>query len=167
MLLVSFANHLQTDIDTTIDHMADSSYDLSKITEGDLRSQLSIKLKTWSDNVKSWLDQKDIPVHLVRYEDMMNSSDKTFASVLDFLEFDFEPESLEKAINKSSFHSLKQMEEMEGFREHKNTNVNFFRSGNTGDWKHYLSGEQVDRILSDHGDVMRRLGYLSDSNEIK
>ena len=159
---VSFSNHLQIDIDSTIKYMSDSFYDLSKINKGDLRSQLSIKLKTWSENVESWIDQKEIPIHVVRYEDMMSLPLKTFGAVLKFLNFAFTKEELVKAINKSSFNTLQQMEKDEGFREHKNTDVEFFRSGNIGDWKLHLSEDQRDRILADHSNIMRRLGYLDD-----
>ncbi|MCI5150844.1 MAG: hypothetical protein D3916_15925, partial [Candidatus Electrothrix sp. MAN1_4] len=29
-----------------------------------------------------------------------------------------------------------------------------------GDWRERLTGEQIDRIIKDHGEVMRRFGYL-------
>ncbi|MDB5359285.1 MAG: sulfotransferase domain protein, partial [Rhodospirillales bacterium] len=36
----------------------------------------------------------------------------------------------------------------------------FFREGKAGQWKKILSPEQVARIEADHGEQMRRFGYL-------
>ena len=65
----SLASHRNTSIDDAIAFMNDRDAEFSaNTTKQD--SQLRQKLPGWSGHVASWLDQTDIPVHLVRYEDL-------------------------------------------------------------------------------------------------
>jgi hypothetical protein len=42
----------------------------------------------------------------------------------------------------------------------------FFRKGEIGSWRDVLTEEQISRIISDHGEVMRRFGYLTEAGEV-
>ena len=162
---VSFSNHLQSTIDKAIENMAKQDYDLASNKGNDIRKQLSQKMSTWSNHVKGWIDQDEIPVHMIRYEDMVSKPIETFGAALDFLGIKWTDEDLSNAIRNASFDSLKNMESNEGFKEHKNTDVTFFWKGKVGNWKNYLSSEQKSRLLNDHYDVMNKLAYLDDSGE--
>jgi aryl sulfotransferase len=51
-------------------------------------------------------------------------------------------------------------ERLEGFGGQAVPGRGFFREGRAGGWRSSLSAAQVARIETDHGRVMRRLGYL-------
>jgi hypothetical protein len=68
---------------------------------------------------------------------------------------------LKRAIERSSFARLQSQEKEKGFRERPpNADGNFFREGRAGQWKQVLTSAQVERIVRDHGEQMRRFGYL-------
>jgi hypothetical protein len=68
---------------------------------------------------------------------------------------------LKKAIAFSDFNELKKQEQEKGFKERSpHSSGSFFRKGGSGQWKEALSSEQISRILQDHGEMMKRLGYL-------
>ena len=52
-----------------------------------------------------------------------------------------------------------------GSRKRAPGSARFFRQGRSGGWRDKLSGAQVDRIVADHGQVMRRFGYLDPTGE--
>jgi hypothetical protein len=131
-----------------------------------LPNQLPQRLLTWSGHVQSWLDGSGLPVHLVRYENLLLSPVETFSKLLAFVGLDPEPQRLRKAIDFSGFDILAAQECDHGFRERSSVAVRFFRKGRIGDWRNHLTKAQARQIAADHGPIMKRLGYLSDSGEI-
>lgn len=156
---VSFAHHSDYEIDRIIDKMADEDCSLGP-THEKTSPALHEKIKSWSTHVTSWLDQTSIPIHFVRYEDLHSTPARTLIELLEFLGEDVDEMRLQRAIENSSFESLKGQETETGFNERPSFTRNFFRKGNTNDWKQTLSRSQRQRIERDHGEVMSRLGYL-------
>ena len=162
---VSSAHHNRTDVDTAITRMAHESNVLAK-TGKKLGYQLPQKLLSWSGHVKSWVDAVGVKVCLLRYEDMLSRPLEAFGRAARFCSLPDDPERLEKAIRFSSFETLKGQEEKHRFTETPPGVDCFFRKGKSGSWRESLTPEQVRRIISDHGEVMRRFGYLSTDGDI-
>jgi aryl sulfotransferase len=131
-----------------------------------LPNQLPQRLLTWSGHVQSWLDGSGLPVHVVRYEDLLLSPVETFTKLLAFVGLDPKPRRVRKAIDFSGFDVLAGQESDHGFRERPTACRRFFRKGCIGDWRNHLTEAQAQQIVADHGPTMKRLGYLSDSGEI-
>jgi hypothetical protein len=92
---------------------------------------------------------------------MLADPEKAFAALARHLLLDSTRRQLAKAIERSSFARLQAQELERGFRERPPTaDQNFFREGRAGQWKDVLTPAQVDRIVRDHGEQMRRFGYL-------
>lgn len=127
-----------------------------------LEPQVRQRLLTWSRHVSSWLDQRAIPVHLVRYEDMLAHPLPTFAGICRFVGLPQEEQGIERAIRNSSFAELESQERRSGFRERLPGTRKFFRAGRAGGWRSELAPDEAARIVHDHRRVMRRLGYLVD-----
>ena len=53
-------------------------------------------------------------------------------------------------------------EQIKGFQEKPKKMGNFFRKGKVGSWREELSPAQAERIIQDHGKVMRKFGYLAE-----
>jgi aryl sulfotransferase len=161
---VSFAHHNSTTIEKMVHNLSTDNFTLAKGI-GHLDNQLPQKLLSWSSHVRSWVDDSGLDVHVVRYEDMLNSPDDTFRGVLQFIGQKIEPERLRQALEYSSFNSLKKQESEKGFVEKAPSAESFFRQGRSGGWRQVLKDEQADDIIEKNQDVMQRFGYLNDKNE--
>lgn len=156
---VSYAHHCGVDIDKAIGFMGDPEHCMAN-QQRRLHEQLMQPLLTWSQHVESWVDAKDIGVQVQRYEDMHDDAINTFTRAALFLRLPHDEARIDKAMRMARFDELKQQEQQAGFRERSNRAENFFRKGIVGDWRERLSCQQVDRIVRDHFDVMRRFDYV-------
>lgn len=157
----SLATYWSWGLDETIESMARHNMTLSG-NQNRLSEQVRQKLLTWSEHVKSWVDTSKIDRLVIRYEDMLCQPIETFTRAVRFFNLPVEPHRIEQAIRFSDFKVLSQQEEKNGFRECLPQVRRFFREGKSGSWRHQLSVQQVARIISDHGEVMLRFGYLDD-----
>lgn len=155
----SLANHSNISIDEAIAWMNDDNMAYCKATNR-LHTQLRQKLHGWSAHVASWLDQRDIPIHLVRYEDLHNDTAGVLRRILAFVGFSAPDEALSRAVAFSAFDRLQQKERQSGFVEAPRSNgIKFFRRGEVGSWRNELTPRQVASIESHHERMMLRLGY--------
>ena len=102
----------------------------------------------------------------MRYEDMVLQPQETFTAAMQFVGPPDDPGRIHKAIAFASFDRLQAQECEHGFKEKPRSAVPFFRQGTIGAWRDVLTDDQVNRIIHDHGDVMRRFGYLTEAGEI-
>lgn len=121
--------------------------------------QFRQRLSDWSGHVRSWLDQSDVPVHLIRYEDLKADTLGVFCAALDFLSISYEREAAARAVRHADFDELRRQERAQGFRESQEGQAAFFRAGRTGDWRRHLNETQVRKIETDHAAMMTRLSY--------
>ncbi|MEE8535288.1 MAG: sulfotransferase domain-containing protein, partial [Kiloniellales bacterium] len=117
-------------------------------------------LTSWSNHVRSWTQTENPWLMVLRYEDMLDSPQKSFGRVARFLGLDPPRDRLKRAIKFSSFKVLRRQEDRHGFRERSEKAKNFFRKGTSGQWKTALTAEQVARIVGDQRQQMQRFGYL-------
>ncbi|HXQ16148.1 MAG TPA: sulfotransferase domain-containing protein [Caulobacteraceae bacterium] len=159
-IAASLANHRRTTIDEAIVFMGDRNAVFSANPRSQPQ-QLRQRLLDWSGHVASWLDQADIPVHLVRYEDLQSDPLTTFTAAMAFAGRTPDRAALERAIEYSRFERLQAQERERGFVEWRSRNAAtlFFRRGQSQGWRSELNAEQVRRIESVHGSMMARLGY--------
>lgn len=155
----SAASHWHVDVDGAIERMGNPGMCLSHRPAG-LTPQVRQKLLNWSQHVLSWVDAPGLSLHVMRYEDMLRSPLATFRAAARFLQLPDEPARVERAIRFSAFDELARQEAEDGFREKPQRTKRFFRHGQSGAWRKQLTPQQIDRIVTDHGDVMRRFGYL-------
>jgi hypothetical protein len=155
----SLANHNRSSIDEAIARLSDpaAAYCGSRNHQA---PQLRQHLLGWSAYQESWLAQIDLPVHLVRYEDMVANTEDTFGRALAFAGRAATSGQIARAVRFASFDELRRQEAEKGFREAPPTlGTGFFRRGITGAWRDELTAAQVDRIEEAHAPMMRRLGY--------
>lgn len=159
---LSAASHFGTDVDGAITIM-NSPTARSKF-DGINAPQY---YGTWSQHVSSWMSVEHKQFITVRYEDMLERPGPTFGRVAKFLRLKPPPQRLVKAIRFSSFDVLQKQEKETGFIERSDrTDKAFFRSGQSGQWRHDLTAEQIKRIEDAHADVMRKLGYVLSSETV-
>jgi hypothetical protein len=120
----------------------------------------------WDQHVTSWVDQKQLPVLIMRYEDMLAKGLETFSEFAKFLRLPSETSLIQQTIQNTSIDRLKTLEvEVGGFAEKPNCCDRFFRSGRTGEGAERLSIKQRKMLSKGLSDVMARFnyeGYVSD-----
>jgi hypothetical protein len=124
--------------------------------------QLRQRLLGWSGYYRSWIEQTEVPVHVLRYEDMQAGAAEALGALLAGLGIAVEPARLERAAQWSAFERVQAQEAESGFQEApvKLGTGRFFRSGRSGGWREELSADLRARIERDHAVMMRRFGYL-------
>jgi aryl sulfotransferase len=157
---VSFARHANKTIDEVVDRMSRESTLADHPDRLDF--ELPQRLLSWSQHVSSWIDQRAIPVRVMRYEDMHRRPCEEFAETVRFSGLDFDEGRVRRAVAFSSFDTLRHQELEHGFNEKPYGVDSFFRSGRVGGWRDVLTPKQVGRLVEDHGVVMSRLGYAAD-----
>jgi hypothetical protein len=150
----SLAAYSRNTIDDAIEFMGDPDA-LPKVQNRPLRR----KLPHWSHHVASWLEQKDIPVHLVRYEDLVADPFTSFRRALRFSGTTVGDDIIRRAVAFSDFRQLRAQEIAKGFREAQPSMGRLFRRGVAGGWHDELTAAQAARIEANHGAMMQRLGY--------
>ena len=154
----SWADFMGRGLDETIGLMARPNFTLGR-SKPRYHHQAEQVMGSWSENVTSWLEQQDMPVLLLRYEEMMAEPQREAARLADFLGLKADDEMIAKAVAACSFDQLRRKEEAEGFSERPDSVARFFRQGKAGAWSENLSQAQASRIEADHGELMQRLGY--------
>jgi hypothetical protein len=161
---VSFARHSNKTLDETIDRMSRETMSLADHPDR-LNFQLPQRLLSWSQHVMSWLDQRAIRLRIMRYEDMHARPFEEFTETFRFLGIEGgDVTRVRRAVMFSAFDALRQQEMERGFKEKPGSAISFFRSGRVGEWRDILTKDQVERVIQDHGTVMRRLGYLPEAD---
>lgn len=120
--------------------------------------RLPQRLGCWADHVTGWLDQRDLPVHLVRYEDLLADTPAEFTRLLAFLGINAPAAAVRQAVEFSAFRRLQQQEQAGDFIE-RHGDSPFFRQGKAGGWRGMLTPAQIITIETATAPVMDRLGY--------
>ena len=114
----------------------------------------------WDQHVFSWANQTQLPVLIMRYEDMLAKGSEMFSNLVSFLGLPDEPRLIQQALDNTSIDRLKKLEEDEdGFVEKPAGCERFFRSGRTGEGAEQLTIEQRQRLAQGLSGVMKRFQY--------
>ena len=155
----SFAHHFDMEIDRAIDLMADPDHRVAAKSDS-AHFHLPQHYSSWRAHVLSWLDESGHDVLAIRYEDMVADLASTLKRVSAGLGWSSSDAAIEAAVAATRFERLRAEESAGNFPESLRGDRPFFRRGIAGGWRDTLSLAQAARIERDHGDVMRRLGYL-------
>lgn len=154
----SLAHNFDISIDRAIDMINDNRL-LLRVQPGKQDPRLPQTLMGWSANVASWLDQRDLPVHMIRYENLKRDTATTLHTALNAIGLGFTMEAVARAAALCAFERLQARERESGFIEASDSGAAFFRRGLVGGWRDELTAEQVRRLERVHASMMTRLGY--------
>ena len=161
---VSLAHHNGQPVARTAARLCDPATVIGETAgdaDADAGRQLPQFLGSWSDHARSWLDDSGLPVHRMRYEDMLADPAAAFGAMLAFAGVEVDPERLARAVQAAAFERLQEQERERGFRERRQTaTAAFFRQGRAGGWREALSPELAAQIVQANRGMMRRLGYV-------
>jgi len=163
-VVMSFAHHSNNSIEKTLNNMNRWFSFCEKINR--FHNQLRQQLLNWSEHYKSWTEQKNIPVFILKYEDLKNDPFKYFSKAIEFSGYEFTEDEINTAIEKASFSKLQEQEKEKGFFEKNPKSESFFRKGENGSWREVLTNKQIEIIIDTHREVMQELGYLDKDDKI-
>lgn len=140
----------------------DFDWFLKKIIKGDLDD-----FGTYKDNVESWLSNQDKIKNgllLIRFTDLKTNTVNVVKQILDFLNISKSEQEILDAINWSSFENMKKLEQKQHtqsdlFKE-TNKKIPFVRKGKVGQWKGILEPQQLEILMREYGQVLKKLGYI-------
>lgn len=156
---ISVKHHFDlASIDAAIDYVAGRRVSFAHL--GHNRTHMRQFIGSWSQHVRGWCEASGMEMLILRYEDLLNNSRQSFEDLLRFLHWPMDATRFERALNASWFSRLQAAERAQGFAEHYAGQSLFFRSGRAGDWRSHLLPSHLDRMLSEHGEVMKKHGYL-------
>lgn len=154
-VVISYSHHLSRPIDKTIRLMSRGG----AMIPGSEKMAYELH-GSWSEHVHSWTRKPNPSLHVMRYEDMLDNPLEAFSKLAGFLHIDANQERIAKAIAAASFEKLKEQEQKSGFNEKPDNAKQFFRKGQSGEWRSVLSKRQVREMVRAHGEQMERFGYL-------
>jgi len=145
-------------LDQIVDNLCSATHYIGEDSGDQLRQHLG----GWSRHYASWARQREVPVIVIRYEDLLADTFQTLQEIAVFLELPQaqDPARIDSAVRACEFEQLRKQE-----RETLNYGlagggVAFFRSGVTGGWRAELGEAQVEKIIRCHAPAMTELGYL-------
>lgn len=155
---VSWAHFAAIDVDAAIAILCDPS---TIIRPHPPRVALTVPqwLSCWSGHARSWMDAPGRPGCLLRYEDLLADPATALARIATYAGIPHDETRIRNAIDATRFDALRRQEVEHGFNGGQAPGRAFFRAGRSGDWRHLLSDEQVERICTTHREMMQRLGY--------
>lgn len=156
---VAFSRHFGMSVDDAVSRLCDGW----SLGSG---SQCRQQLRSWSAHVTSWVDQSDMPVCLVRYEDLLVDASAEFARIVAAIGRPIDESRLSVAVDHSRFERLQEQERAGGFIERlPQATAPFFATGRSGGWRDHLEADHVRQLIDAHGSLMQRFGYLSPGGE--
>lgn len=156
-IIPSLANHLGFSIEKAIHFFNNCKSSLAPEKSNFVFNQNQQLLLNWSQHVKSWINQKDIPVFIMRYEDLLVNTFETFKLACSFIKLKNTDQQIFNAIEASSFNNLKEQEKLKKFRE---SSSEFFREGKSNQAKKQLNESQLLSLNYSHLHIMRMFNYL-------
>ena len=169
-VITSLKNHFELDYEKSLKFMLSKNkytYDQNLVNDfSDFQF-----LSSWEVHYRSWLNNKNFPIKLVKYEDLINKTYDVFKEVVFFInrisnsKDKFNKEKAKNSVNTTSFSKLKNYEKILGFEEaifsKKNLKkIPFFNLGPDNDWKKILSKDLQKKLNKVFEKNLKELKYL-------
>ena len=115
----------------------------------DRKNETITHIGSWSSHYTSWKEFDKVDRYLlIKYEDLVEETEKTFLKVLTFVckltkkKLDLDKNKLKNVLNTTTFDSMQKLEKQNGFNEASNLNgkkITFFKYGAKNNWKKFLT----------------------------
>lgn len=158
----SLGNHFGVDRTTAIGILNNPGAVMAKNSKANFDTPLG----DWSSFHREWLDQRLMPLTVIRYEDLHADPERLFARVAALAGDRQDRDAIRAAIAASSFSELKARETRFGFDEKPGRAEAFFWKGEVGGGFKDLSPAERDRIWAMHRDMASRFGYHYDGKTL-
>ena len=128
-------------------------------------------ISSWENNYKSWINQKNIPVKFIKYENLYTKTYEVFKDLIEFINMTcknqnkFNKNKAQKAIYSSSFDNLKNIENKNGFSESVlskigTKKISFFHLGPKNNWKNIFDKNYQNKLNFTFESNLKELNYI-------
>ena len=170
-VITSIKNHYELDDGKALEWMINSKkfiYDVERVEQYGYSDFQFIS--SWSTNYKSWRIQKEIPIKIIRYEDLLKETYVIFKDVIEFInktlhiKEKINKDKLKNSVGSTFFDKLKNDEKNNGFVEAVPSKISkekipFFNLGPDNDWKKILDKDQQRELHDMFEEDLINLGY--------
>ena len=170
-VITSLKNHYELSYDESLKWMTNSKkfiYDVENVKQ-DGYSDFQF-ISSWSTNYKSWKIQKEIPIKIIRYEDLLKETYVVFKDIIEFtnkilnIKEKIDKNKIKNSVSSTFFDKLKNEEKKNGFIEAVSSKKNkkkipFFYLGPDNDWKKILDKGQQSEFNDIFEEDLKELGY--------
>jgi len=170
-VITSIKNHYELDDVKALKWMTNSKkfiYDVERVEQYGYSDFQFIS--SWSTNYKSWKVQKEIPIKIIRYEDLLKETYVVFKGIVEFInntlriKEKINKDKLKNSVGSTFFDKLKNDEKNNGFVEAVPSKINkekipFFNLGPDNDWKKILDKDQQIKLNDMFEEDLIELGY--------
>ena len=127
-------------------------------------------ISSWEKNYQSWINQKILPVKLIRYEDLNFNTLDVLKEIIEFIQNtiqekeDFNFLKAQNAVKSTNFENMKNMEKKSGFLEsilskNDTKKIPFFHLGPKNDWKSIFDKSYQNKLSSIFENNLKELNY--------
>jgi len=106
------------------------------------------------------IDNHNINIYVIRYEDLLYDTSATLIKALDFIGISYKFDNVNNAIEKASVDYLREKENLGMWFETEKNNINFIGPAVNNQWISRLSQEQIELIEKFSYNQMKQWGYL-------
>ena len=169
-VITSMMNHFEMNKDDALNFMLNEkkfTYDHFKKSD---YSDFQF-ISSWEKNYKSWIKNKDFPIKLIKYEDLIEQTFYVVKDLINFinktckLDLNFDKSKAQNAIDTTSFEKLKKIENNHGFSESiksKNRDKNkvpFFHLGPNNNWQKIFDPSFANKLNTIFKETLEELQY--------
>ena len=170
-VITSIKNHYELDDDKALEWMTNSKkfiYDVDRVEQYGYSDFQFIS--SWRTNYKSWRVQKEMPIKIIRYEDLLKETYIVFKDVIEFInktlhiKEKINKDKLKNSVGSTFFDKLKNDEKNNGFVEavlskNNKEKIPFFNLGPDNDWKKILDKNQQTKLTDTFKEDLIEIGY--------
>lgn len=146
----SYARHMALNIDAALDRMT------NRLAVHAKASGIMEITGRWDDHISGWTGAPGLPLHVMRYEDMLANTDKAYRDLFKFLRVPVDKAQMRRTLKATSFQALQKQEREAGFGEKPPEMKQFFARGAAGGWREDLTPAQVARIRSEFLPMLKK-----------
>lgn len=106
---------------------------------------------SYANNVSGWTREKEFPVFLVKYGELLRDPGLVLCGMLKFLGTKINLEAVKAAVNATGIGTFRAIENRQGFREKPPEVGTFFGKGAEGVWRDELTPALADKLLEGLG----------------
>lgn len=166
-IITSHSHHFQQTPKKSLENLLSHQY-LGKTSERHCTTYVG----SWKYHYNSWkVYDKFNRYCLIKYEDLVNDTEKTFLKILKFIahlgrvKFTYDKDKFRNTLETTNFKNMQKMEASETFVEAKKDaktgeNIKFFNLGIKNDWEKFLDKEIKVSLEKELENEMKELNYL-------
>ena len=165
-IVTSFSHHFQLKPEQALESLLSHSY-IGQTS----KHHCTTYIASWKYHFNSWKVFRRFNKYLlVRYEDLINDTEKTFLNILKFIahlarvKFSYDEKKFKNTLKTTIFEKMQKLETEESFVEAKENKqgekIKFFNMGAQNDWKKLLDPKIKENLERELGNEMKELNYL-------